>query len=947
MKQQVLTPARERLRFYLGYTILFGVLCILVFLPFLIYDKSFVWKNDGLSQHFNAFVYLGEYLRGILKTLFTEGRLVIPMWEFGIGYGADIITTLQYYVLGDPVAIFSIVPVGGQQEELYGLLILLRLYLSGVAFCAFCRKMDCGRYASMAASFAYVFCAFTIFAAVRHPYFASPMIYLPLILLGVEKIFRKESPVLYIVMIFVAAISNFYFFYMLVLLTILYAVFRFFSLVKENIWKNLGIYVAKFCGFALIGVAMAAVLFLPVVMAFLSDSRASTNYVPELLYTRSQYEAFLGSFVSDAEGTTWSYIGVGPVVLLGIGGLFLHRKQNGWLKGLFLLMTAFLLIPFAGYAFNGFGYVTNRWVFGYAFLCAFILAKTMPQLVQLSQKKKWALGAGAVVYTLLCMVLEKSHTEVVMCGCALLLVTLLFIFGIPHLPKISFGKLSISRRRVAQVGILILMVAGILNTSINRYSFSKNDYLSEFHNHNSSYPELTEQREATWELMDTDGFYRVDETPTGDTSEDNHFISSHQSTTVSYWSLTNSAMTDYMQLNSAYRYTAYMLAGLHSRTFLEPFAGVRYFVCESGQEGQVPYGFSYVGSKETFDGNTVKLYETQNYLPLGYTTSSWLTRSSYDNMSMTQRQQAMLQGAVIEDENTGALSALQEAQPVYTDERLDYQVVCDDDVLYEDGKFTVTDSNGKVTLLFDAPAACELYVQLTGLDFESHSKYDYYTEEDWKKQKEYQLSKINHTLRYWTEADFANITVACNGEDDVARFYTSHHNYAHNRTDYLFNLYYSEEGRTELTITFSQPGEYTFDELSVISQPMTGLEEQVAAMKEDTLEDVEISTNRITGNISLDTDKLLCFSIPYSQGWTLLVDGEETELLQTNVMYMGVPLTAGEHTIELRYTTPYLKVGLLLTGVGFAALIVLLIYRKVRRGPKGPERQKEGLQNHV
>ena len=113
MKQQVLTPARERRRFYLGYTILFGIFCLLVFMPFLIYDKSFVWANDGLSQHFNAFVYLGDYLRGILKTLFTEGRLVIPMWEFGIGYGADIITTLQYYVLGDPVAIFSTVPVGG------------------------------------------------------------------------------------------------------------------------------------------------------------------------------------------------------------------------------------------------------------------------------------------------------------------------------------------------------------------------------------------------------------------------------------------------------------------------------------------------------------------------------------------------------------------------------------------------------------------------------------------------------------------------------------------------------------------------------------------------------------------------------------------------------------------------------------------------------------------
>ena len=36
----------------------------------------------------------------------------------------------------------------------------------------------------------------------------------------------------------------------------------------------------------------------------------------------------------------------------------------------------------------------------------------------------------------------------------------------------------------------------------------------------------------------------------------------------------------------------------------------------------------------------------------------------------------------------------------------------------------------------------------------------------------------------------------------------------------------------------------------------------------------------------------------------------------------------------------------LLTGAGFVAFIVRMIYRKVRR-PKGPERQKEGLQNHV
>lgn len=107
---------------------------------------------------------------------------------------------------------FSVVTPSAYAEEMYCLLILFRLYLAGIAFCAFCRKMECGRAASLCGAFAYAFCSFSIYAAVRHPYFASPMIYLPLILLGAEKILRKEKPMFYVAMIFVAAISNFYFF---------------------------------------------------------------------------------------------------------------------------------------------------------------------------------------------------------------------------------------------------------------------------------------------------------------------------------------------------------------------------------------------------------------------------------------------------------------------------------------------------------------------------------------------------------------------------------------------------------------------------------------------------------------------------------------------------------------------------------------------------------------
>ena len=57
---------------------------------------------DGWSQHFKALVYYSNYLRGILRHLIHDHRLVIPEWDFYIGEGGDILNALHYYVIGDP-----------------------------------------------------------------------------------------------------------------------------------------------------------------------------------------------------------------------------------------------------------------------------------------------------------------------------------------------------------------------------------------------------------------------------------------------------------------------------------------------------------------------------------------------------------------------------------------------------------------------------------------------------------------------------------------------------------------------------------------------------------------------------------------------------------------------------------------------------------------------------
>ncbi len=88
----------KKRNFYLLYTLLFLVCAALCFWQFYLNGKSFVWKIDGLYQHYNSFIYLGTYVRDFFRTLVTEHKFVLPMWENSIGYGGDIFTTLSYYV---------------------------------------------------------------------------------------------------------------------------------------------------------------------------------------------------------------------------------------------------------------------------------------------------------------------------------------------------------------------------------------------------------------------------------------------------------------------------------------------------------------------------------------------------------------------------------------------------------------------------------------------------------------------------------------------------------------------------------------------------------------------------------------------------------------------------------------------------------------------------------
>lgn len=86
----------------------------------------------------------------------------------------------------------------------------------------------------------------------------------------------------------------------------------------------------------------------------------------------------------------------------------------------------------------------------------------------------------------------------------------------------------------------------------------------------------------------------------------------------------------------------------------------------------------------------------------------------------------------------------------------------------------------------------------------------------------------------------------------------------------------------------------------------------------------------LKGSIDVTEAGLMYTSIPYDEGWTVYVDGEEVETNAFENALLSVYLSEGTHEIELKYSAPGLRLGIALTICSTIAFVLLLIidYKK-------------------
>ena len=341
-------------------------------------------------------------------------------------------------------------------------------------------------------------------------------------------------------------------------------------------------------------------------------------------------------------------------------------------------------------------------------------------------------------------------------------------------------------------------------------------------------------------------------------------------------------------------YHSFSYKSLDNRAMLGTLSNVKYEIIEKGKSDNIFYGYEPYSDKNT-EGLNYQIYKNNYSLPFGYTYSGYITKDEYENMSPLKRQEAMMQGAVLEQEPAG----FNKAVPRFSEREIPFRMKCSKDISYKNGVFVVKKPS-TVTIEFEGVDASETYLYFESLLY--HGKGD--------------------------GNSMASVSVKANGIRKFLYLLTPNRRYFEGVRDHAVNLGYNKKALNSIKIKFKNKGKYSFKDLKVLCQPMDNYIGHVEALKENYLQNTEFAANKISGTMELDSPKLLCLTIPYSKGWSAYVDGNKTEILCTNTMYSGIMLGKGAHLIELKYFTPGLKAGLFCSAIG---VIILIGIKKGKR----------------
>lgn len=916
----------EETRFYyLAYTAVFLAAFCLCMLPLALEGKTLIWSVDGIEQAYVWFFAVGDWIRSFFGSVFADSGLVLPMWNSEWGYGADSYVALSMFLF-DPFYWVSAITPDEHAELVFQLSIVARLYCAGIAFSLFARRHAGNSSAALVASLAFVLSGAGMVCA-HQGFLLNGFIYFPLMVLGADRALEGKSPVLLAASIAWAFMVQFYVAYVAVLFLVPYCCYRYRCLHGKIEPKPFLLCAVRIAGYCVLGMALAGVTLLPVAYSMVSMDRIALDRDVPLLYSIAQYYSLLKGFISHASMKVDAWFGFGPLSFVGLVVLAMRWRRH---KAILLFAFALLLfhmLPVVGVVLNGMQYPGNRWVFATDFVFACVVMRALPELGALSGKERLVLLAVCVAYGVLVYSSPVAgDLYSFSTGFAVMLVMVIAAFM--H-----------SDRRLAQGAFCLTMAVLVAASSVlNYWGFLSPQYEGKASAQVNRGEALSAQKGGSpFSLLsdiDDDGSWRADS---------NGYLRNGSLVTESpqlsyYSSLYNSSVDNFHTgLGLTTSDLNFSFTGLSGRSSLEHMMGVEYFVSTNPDRSDVPYGYQEQWG-EVGDG----VFVSGEASSLAYVMQDGIEKDEYDALGMLEKQQALTQGVVVDD----MPSSLSETELVFSVEERSAEVfhtAADGSVIddWDGTSCTVHSAGEKLVLRFDSLEECESYLLIEGLRCSPLSTSQIAA--GMRSGSDGLLSRVGSRAKslFFEDQGAYQLLVRDADSSVVVNQYETTSTLYGGKRDWACNLGHSPDGVSEIVIEFRTPGVYSFESISVEGIPADSIGQSLERLSGWAVDEAAYGPNSF--HATADTDGGILFaSIPYSEGWTAVVDGEPAELLNVDVGFVGVAVPSGECHVEFTYQTPMLKEGATLSCL---ALVALALVRaagllKGKSGKHGKDRSK-------
>lgn len=643
--------------------------------------------NDGLSQMMP--------FKHLLYEQYTGGEF---FYSFDFGLGAGTFSELAYYFSTSIVFLLTIPAVWLMEasgiidspDVLFWANAAVFISVVRMSFVLFISArvfmyMKIPFWPSLLGASVYAISGMYFRHAVYWEFFADAFLWFPLLILGIEKIFREQKPGWFLLAVSISFFDNFYFAYINFLLSAIYILFRLFiplddaALTRKN-------RLLTFLTTGIIGFGIGAVSFIPAVYAYLNNHRPPFGQDIPLL---DPFDNILYS----------SRFIVLPALFVLFLFIFRFYRHNTFRLFAFIGITGVLmhLSPFVSSVFNGFSAPQYRWEYFISFAAGGAIASGVGLLRTVSYRGV-AVAAGITaffygIYAFFNPDFEFSWLET---GIALggLLATLAAAFAAVHFRNTSsFNFLG---------GVVLLWLIVFAN-------FYQHDKILEMGdvwqvNHDLITGEDYDDPEVRGLLeriraREDGGMYRIEwmqgvrnNTPIVHDFQGLSAYSSILNRNLLYYYLYDLEID--MERESVSRY-----ATLGNRANLFSLVRGKYII-RSAEDSNIPYGFSEILVSENF-----KVYENENLLPFARGATDVYQEEKLTMHPPLVREHAMLNGIVLNTKEEG--SPIQVTGDITSKFSIEEQ-----QAVFEDGILEVTGETGGIDLIRNDEATIQgdLYV---------------------------------------------------------------------------------------------------------------------------------------------------------------------------------------------------------------------------------------------